>query len=129
MVLCLRNAFHDRSRYSLAPALVYQVARHPQSGFDRLFDATFKICRADSNEEVDLAISSFVSHVESEGFFTSLLTESISSFLSRCSSVDECVSPKEQVCTNGIYRCITSWEYSMYYFSFANLSDRGLTVG
>lgn len=49
MVLRLHNTFRGRSRYSLASALIYQVARRPQSGFDRWFHATFNNCRADSN--------------------------------------------------------------------------------
>lgn len=74
MVLRLRNTFRGRSRYSLASALVYQVARRSQSGFDRLFDTTFEICRADSNQDIDITISSFVSHAESEGLSMSILT-------------------------------------------------------
>ena len=108
MVFCLRNTLRDCSRYSLASASVYQVARCPQSGFDRLFDTTFKICHADSNRDIDMTISSFVSHFESEGFFMSLLTQLISSFSSQCSSVDECVLRKGQVYINGMYQCITT---------------------
>ena len=67
MVLCLRNALHHRCRYSLTPALVYQGARDSQSGCDRLFVATFKNFRADSNPDIDITASSFVSYVESEG--------------------------------------------------------------
>ena len=66
MVLGLRNAFSGRSSYSLASALVYQVARRPQSGVDRLSDTTFKICFIQTNEDIDLALSSFVSQIDSK---------------------------------------------------------------
>lgn len=69
MVLCLRNALCGRSRYSLAPTLVYQVVGRPQSEFDRLFDPTPKVCWADADEDLDLTISSFVSAVECEEVF------------------------------------------------------------
>lgn len=66
MVLCLRNTFHRRLRYSFASAPVYQVVHHPQSGSDRLFDITCKTYPANINEDIDLAVLSFVSDVESK---------------------------------------------------------------
>ncbi len=99
-----------------------------ESGFDRLCDTIFNICPANSNIYVDLTVLSFVSHLESAKIVTSLLTKPISCFSSRYSSVHESVLPREQVCTNGIYLCITSSELSMYYFVFVDCLDRGLIV-
>lgn len=99
-----------------------------ESGFDRLCDTIFNICRASSNKDVDLTVLSFVSHLESAKIVTSLLTKPISCFSSRYSSVHDSVLPKEQVCTNGIYPCITSSELFMYYFVFVDCLNRGLIV-
>ena len=113
VVLCLRNTFHGRSRYSLTSAPIYQATCCPESGFDRLFDVALQICGTNSNKDVDLVTLSFVSHLESERVFTRLLTWAISSFSSQQSFLDDCVSLKEQVSINGTYRCITSSESIM----------------
>ena len=127
MVLCCRNSVRRRSRDFLAFALIYQDMGRSESGFDRLCDI-FNICRANSNKDVDLTVVSFVSHFESAKIVTSLLTKPISCFSSRYSSVHDSVLPKEQVCTNGIYPCITLSELFMYYFLFVDFLDRGLIV-
>lgn len=57
------------------------------------------------------------------------LIKLISSFSWCCSAVDDCVSAMEQAYTNGIYRCMTLSECSMYYLSSVMFSGCGLITG
>lgn len=73
MVLRSRDTFYGRCRYLLTSAHLYEVAHCPESGFDRLFDITFQIYRANSDIDVDLSILSFVSRHKSERVLNHLL--------------------------------------------------------